>query len=129
MRRLHNQLRILLDLACDRDECIDEEVEFLFAFSFRGLDHQRTGHNERKTDSVRMKPVIDQPLRDVACPHALLRLTRIAEDAFVHRRRLVGKVVIRFQVLANVVRVENGIDGRSAQPRTAMRHDVCQGPH
>src|SRR3954452_521871 len=111
MRRFQHYLWILFNLIRNRDQSIYEKVKFALAFGLRRFDHQRTGHDQRETDRVRVEAVVNQALGDITRSHTLLRLTRITEDTFMHRWRLVGKVEPGLQMLADIVRVQDSIDG------------------
>ncbi len=83
-------------------------------------------NNEREADRVRMKPVVDQPFGDVTGLDPAARLCVVTKNAFVHRWSRIGKVVVFLDTLADVVGVQDGIDGGVSQPFPAMSHDVGQ---
>src|ERR1039457_3520856 len=124
VRRFQNELGVVFDLLGDVNEGVDEEVEFLFAFGFGGLDHHRAMHDQREADGVRVEAVIDQALGDVAGVDAFAGLPGVAENALVHGRGLVGELVVGLQQFADVGGVEHGIHGGDAESGAAVGHDV-----
>ena len=53
----------------------------------------------------------------------------VAEDHLVHARRLVRQVVVRLQLLADVIGVEHGVFGGLPQAVGTVGHDVGQRAH
>src|SRR5579872_1107522 len=127
VRRLQDDLRVFFHLVGDVDESVDEQIELLFAFGFGRLNHHGAVHDQREADGVGMKAVIDEPLRDVACTDAFLRLAIVTEDALVHGRALIGKLVVRLQHFADVGGVEDGVHSCVAKSWPAVGHDVGEG--
>src|SRR5215470_3310279 len=76
-----------------------------------------------------MKPVVNQPLGDIAGLHALLRLNAITEDHFVHGSALVRQVVILFQLFADVVGVEHSVFRGLAKAIGTVGHNVGERTH
>src|SRR5262249_12023197 len=58
---------------------------------------------------IRMKAVVDQPLRDIHRVYAIPLLKRVAEDHLVHRRAGIRQIEHALQVLADVVCVQDGV--------------------
>lgn len=122
-RGLHDR-RGLLDLLCNGAHCLNEKIQFLERLAFRRLDHQRAMHDEREADRVGMKAVIDQALGNVAGLHAFRCLALVAENYFVHRRRLVWQFVEVFKSPADVVRIEHRVFGRLPETVGTVGEDV-----
>ena len=73
-----------------------------------------------------MEAVIDEALGDVHGVHALLFLAIIAEDDFMHGRRGVGQVENAFEILTNVIGVQDSIFGGLTNAG-AIGECVCEG--
>src|ERR1700676_968977 len=120
-----DELRIGCRLLSDGLHRVDKQVALFLGFRFCGLNHQRTGHNERKCGGVGMKAVIDQALGEVHRVHAVLFLTRVAEDDFVHGWQGIRQIVNAFEILADVSGVEDRVLGGLADSRTVGK-DVSE---
>ena len=126
MRRREHQRRVLFHLAGNLLHRVDEEVQFFFGLAFGGLDHERSRNDEREGDSVGVEAVIDEALGDIAGLDAAYLLALVAEDDLVHRGRLIWQLVMAFELLADVVRVEHSIFRGLAQAVGAVGEDVSQ---
>src|SRR5438045_964775 len=109
VRRSEDELRVFFDLFGDGLHGVDKEIKLLFRFTLGGLDHQRAGDDQRERRRIRMEAVVDEALGDVAGLHAFGSLQTIAEDNLMHRSGLVRKIVKAFELLADVVGVEDSI--------------------
>ena len=78
-----------------------------------------------------MEAVIDEALGKVAGLHALGGLAVITKDHFVHAGALIGQLKVRFQLVADVVRVHQRIDGGVAEAGSTVGQDVseCTNEH
>jgi hypothetical protein len=95
----------------DGDHGVDEAIEFELAFGFGGLDHERAVDDHGEAHGIRVEAVVDEALGDIAGAHAQFRLPFVAEDHLVHVGRLVRQIVVGFEALADVNRVEHGVHG------------------
>src|SRR5690348_13771909 len=76
-----------------------------------------------------MKAVVDEALGDVSGPDAVLRLQAVAEDYFVHRSRLVWQLVDAFELLANVIGVQDSVFCGLAQTVRTVGKNVGKSAH
>src|SRR5215472_9415818 len=90
VRSIEDRLRVFLYFGSDRLHGFHKLIHFLLGFALSRLDHQGTGHDERKSGGVWVKAVVDEALGDVHGTDAFFRLHLVAEDNFVHARRVVG---------------------------------------
>src|ERR1700722_3001750 len=74
-----------------------------------------------------MESVVDQALRQVHGLDTFFRLQLVAENDFMHGRRVVGQIVSAFEPFADVVRVEHGIFGGLTQSVGTIGKNVSQG--
>ena len=82
--------------------------------------------DERETDGVRMKAVINEALGDVAGPNAFGGLAIVTENAFMHGWSFVSNFVVRLKQLAQIVGIEERVHGGSAKSvGTCLLYTSC----
>ena len=116
-----------VDLGADRDHRLAERVDLGQALAFRRLNHQRAGHREAHSRSV--KAEVGQPLCDVVDGDAgVLRDRAQIQDALVgHHPVLAGvehRVDLIVEAAGDVVGERDRGQRRPAQARGAHHPDV-----
>ena len=122
MRSGFHDFRLCCSFLSDGFHRVNEQVALLSRLGFGRFDHQRARHNQRKRGRVGMKAVVNQPFRNVHGAYAVFLLNRVAENHFVHRGQGIGQVVNAFEVLSNVIRIEDRVFGGLAHARTVRKN-------
>src|SRR5579859_617894 len=120
-----NEFRSRGGLVGDRTHGIDEEIALFAGFRFGWLDHERSGNDQRKRGGVGMEAIVDEALGDVHGVDAVFLLERIAENDLVHGGQGIGQIENPFEMLADVIRVEDGVF-RGLAHAGAVREDVSE---
>src|SRR5262245_20435309 len=74
-----------------------------------------------------MKPIIQETLGDVESADSVFVLVPIRKNAFVHARLAIGDLIALFQILANIVRVEERHPARFLKAFSSKRDNVSVG--
>ena len=129
VRRLLQELRLVLGLVDDREHRLDELVQRLLGLGLGRLDHQRLRDDQREVDRRRVEAVVHQPLRDVERGDAVLALEAAGrEHELVHAEPLERQLVRALEAREHVVGVQDRDLGHLPQ-RRAVRADVGVRAH
>ncbi len=71
-----------------------------------------------------MKTEIDEPFGNVNRSYAFLLHLFCGEDKFVHARSRIGQLVVGFEFLHHIVRVQHSVIGDSLKSLTTQKEDV-----
>jgi len=94
---------------CDFEQDIGESVQGLFAFRFSWLDHQGFMDNEREVICRWMQVVIHHSLGNIQGMDVWRLRPPAFQDELMHANPVIGQEVGVFQVLQQVIGVENRI--------------------
>ena len=114
------------DFLTDPDHRFNESIEFDLRLALRRFDHHRASH--REGHGRRMKPIVHQPLGHVLHLNAgrTLRRPRV-ENAFVGNKAVLTAIqhrIVTFELLRDVVGIQNRHLGRRRHPCTTHQADV-----
>src|SRR6266568_588201 len=125
-----DNLRVCACLLGDLPQDTDEVIQGFAGFCFGWLYHEGLVYDQGEVDGWRVHAKVEDALGDVECRDTifvLLALCRSNELMLTDQR--IRDLIVRFQLVFEVVRVENGALRNMQKPIGAIGANVCIGTH
>src|SRR6266571_1865088 len=123
-RSLHD-LRVRARLLGDLSHYTDEVVQRLAGLRLGWLDHQRLVYNQWEVDGWRVHAKVEDTLGNIErCNAALFLLAFCRGDELVLAHLRIGDLIVRCQLVFQIVRVEDGALRNMEQPVRAIGADI-----
>src|ERR1700720_4064969 len=84
MRGCFHKIRIFFGLSRNRAQRINKQIALFFRLRFSRFNHHRAGNDQWERRSIGMKAVVDETFGNIHRVDAVLLLSRVAENHFVH---------------------------------------------
>ena len=108
---------------------IDKEIEFLFAFSLGGFNHQSACHNQRKGNSGRMEAIIHEAFGNIHHTDVVFCLLLVGEHNLVQNRLVVRQIVSPSQLVFDIVGIKNCHRAGLPQSRRTICQNIAERPN
>src|SRR6266700_5402782 len=125
-----DNLRVCACLLGDLPQDTDEVIQGFAGFCFGWLYHEGLVYDQGEVDGWRVHAKVEDALGDVECRDTifvLLAFRRSNELMLADQR--IRDLIVRFQLVFEVVRVENGALRNMQKPIGAIGANVCIGTH
>src|SRR6266487_4241428 len=125
-----DDLRVCACLLGDLPQDTDKVIQGLASLCFGWLDHQRLVDDQGEVDGWSVHAKVEDALGDVErCDTIFVLLALCRSNELMLADQRIRDLIVRFQLVFEVVRVENGALRNMQKPIGAIGANVCIGTH